>query len=137
MADDVKYCLITFICLGLFFVILIGGIQLSWWNLWDENIRQNLLAEKDKCDNIILKTLQDSDTDFINYERTGEDKNVFEIGSWCYKLRNDFNFVYNYKLKSSYWLRGFAWIFAFIITLIISIMVLCSTLEEEKDERFY
>jgi len=88
--------------------------------LWDENIKQNLLAKNDKCNNIILKNIQDSETDLINYERTGEDNNVFDINSICYKLRNDFNFVYNYRLKVSHFSRGLTWIIILCMALFVS-----------------
>ena len=111
---------LAFLIAILCFWAILGSTQLYWWDLWDENIKQNLLAKNDKCNNIILKNIQDSETDLINYERTGEDNNVFDINSICYKLRNDFNFVYNYRLKVSHFSRGLTWIIILCMALFVS-----------------
>ena len=70
-----------------------------------------------------MKNLIDSEEDLINYERAGEDKNVFSISQRCYKLENDFDFVYRYDLKGSYWARLSIWILLLFVSIMAGVII--------------
>jgi len=115
--------LLVAISFFVFFGLIIGAVQLSWWNDWDENIKLGLISEKQKCTDIQMKNLIDSEEDLINYERAGEDKNVFSISQRCYKLENDFDFVYRYDLKGSYWARLSIWILLLFVSIMAGVII--------------
>ena len=125
------YTLLFFFCLTfLIGGLVIGGVQGYFWNTWDKEIEVKTNADKRDCDVLFAKNVQDGKEDFINYERAGEDKNVFRISRTCYKLAEDPEHVLNYRYKTSYFFRGIWWVILFIISSCVAIL----NYDDGKDE---
>ena len=93
--------------------------------LFDEkydNVLAELRAKQVRCRNILSQNLQNS-PDLINLERTGADKNTFEISSQCYKLINDFDVVKRLKMKQFYINYITPYIFYIICGTLIGIII--------------